>query len=91
MKALLPLLAALPLGSFLLCTRPRPRPNTRWPTFRPALREGAHAVVRADDEVVTVKSASRLVHTVHRVVTVLDAAGDDFGRHGGGLRRPRTR
>jgi hypothetical protein len=38
-------------------------------------------VVRADDEVVTVKSAGRLVHTVHRVVTVLDATGDDLGRH----------
>jgi hypothetical protein len=46
-----------------------------------ALREGAHAVLRANDEVVTVKSAGRLVHTVHRVITVLDAAGDDFGRH----------
>ena len=45
-----------------------------------ALREGAHAVLRADDEVVTIKSAGRLVHTVHRVVTVLDAAGDDLGR-----------
>jgi transglutaminase-like putative cysteine protease len=45
-----------------------------------ALREGAHAVLRANDEVVTVKSPGRLVHTVHRVVTVLDGAGDDFGR-----------
>ncbi|ALW83653.1 hypothetical protein AUC43_00145 [Hymenobacter sedentarius] len=44
------------------------------------LQEGAHAVLRADDEVVTVKSAGRLVHTVHRVITVLDPAGDDFGR-----------
>lgn len=46
-----------------------------------ALRENAHAVLRADDELVTVKNSSRLVHTVHRVVTVLDAAGDDFGRY----------
>ena len=46
-----------------------------------ALRENAHAVLRADNEQVTVKSASRLVHAVHRVVTVLDAAGDDFGRY----------
>lgn len=45
-----------------------------------ALREGAHAVLRADDDVVTVKSAGRLVHAVHRVVTVLDAGGDAFGR-----------
>ncbi|MBO2009618.1 DUF3857 domain-containing protein [Hymenobacter negativus] len=78
MKAFLPLLAALPLSSFLV------HPTTPAPKYAVAdipatLREGAHAVVRADDEVVTVKSASRLVHTVHRVVTVLDAAADEFG------------
>ena len=80
MNALLPLLAALPLGGLLLAAAPAPKYAVA--DIPAALREGAHAVVRADDEVVTVKSASRLVHTVHRVVTVLDAAGDDLGRFG---------
>jgi transglutaminase-like putative cysteine protease len=79
MKALLPILVALPLGGFL---RAAPAPKYAVADIPAALREGAHAVVRADDEVVTVKSASRLVHTVHRVVTVLDNAGDDLGRFG---------
>ncbi|MBF9222226.1 DUF3857 domain-containing transglutaminase family protein [Hymenobacter ruricola] len=80
MKALLSLLAALPLSGFLL--RPAaPAPKYAVADIPAALREGAHAVLRADNEVVTVKSAGRLVHTVHRVITVLDAAGDDFGRH----------
>ncbi|WP_051718829.1 DUF3857 domain-containing protein [Hymenobacter sp. IS2118] len=81
MKNLLPLLAALPLSSFLLVTPAAPAPKYAVADIPAALREGAHAVLRADDEVVTVKSAGRLVHTVHRVVTVLDAAGDDLGRH----------
>ena len=83
MKALLFLFAGLPLSGYLLLN---PRPGVPAPKYAvadipAALREGAHAVVRADDEVVTVKSAGRLVHTVHRVITVLDAGGDDFGRH----------
>jgi len=81
MKALLPLLAALPLSSFLLLHPAAPAPKYAVADIPAALREGAHAVLRADDEVVTVKSAGRLVHAVHRVITVLDAAGDDFGRH----------
>ena len=73
------LFLALPVGA---AAAPAPKyPVAAIPT---TLREGAHAVLRANDEVVTVKSAGRLVHTVHRVVTVLDAAGDDFGRYGVG-------
>jgi transglutaminase-like putative cysteine protease len=81
MKTLLPFLTVLPLSSFLVLHPAAPAPKYAVADIPAALREGAHAVVRADDEVVTVKSAGRLVHTVHRVVTVLDAAGDDFGRH----------
>ena len=82
MKAILPVLAALPLAALLLGAAAAPAPKYAVADIPAALREGAHAVVRADDEVVTVKSASRLVHTVHRVVTVLDATGDDLGRFG---------
>ena len=81
MKALLPFLAVLPLGSFPMHPD-APAPKYAVADIPAALREGANAVVRADDEVVTVKSAGRLVHTVHRVITVLTAAGDDFGRLG---------
>jgi transglutaminase-like putative cysteine protease len=79
MKALLPILVALPLCGGLAAA---PAPKYAVADIPAALREGAHAVVRANDEVVTVKSASRLVHTVHRVVTVLDNVGDDLGRFG---------
>jgi transglutaminase-like putative cysteine protease len=54
-----------------------PAPKYPANAIAPALRENAHAVVRAYDEVVTVKSASQLVKTVHRVVTVLNEAGSD--------------
>jgi hypothetical protein len=54
-----------------------PAPKYPADAIAPALRENAHAVVRAYDEVVTVKSASQLVKTVHRVVTVLNEAGSD--------------
>ena len=81
MKALLPFLAVLPLGSFLMHPT-APAPKYAVADIPATLREGANAVVRADDEVVTVKSAGRLVHTVHRVVTVLGDAGDDLGRFG---------
>ena len=82
MKVFVPFLAALPLSSFLLLYPTAvPAPKYAVDDIPAALREGAHAVMRADDEVITVKSAGRLVHTVHRVITVLDAAGDDFGRH----------
>ncbi|GAA4507904.1 hypothetical protein GCM10023172_39240 [Hymenobacter ginsengisoli] len=58
-----------------------PAPKYPADAIAPALRENAHAVVRAFDKVVTVKSAGQLVETVHRVVTVLDEAGsDDYGR-----------
>ncbi len=81
MKALLPFLAVLLLGSF--SARPAaPAPKYAVADIPATLREGANAVLRADDEVVTVKSAGRLVHTVHRVITVLTAAGDDYGRLG---------
>ena len=83
MKAVLPVLAALPLAALLLGAA-APAPKYAVADIPAALREGAHAVVRADDEVITVKSAGRLVHTVHRVVTVLDPAGDDLGRFGVG-------
>jgi hypothetical protein len=54
-----------------------PAPKYPADAIAPALRENAHAVVRAYDEVVNVKSASQLVKTVHRVVTVLNEAGSD--------------
>jgi transglutaminase-like putative cysteine protease len=54
-----------------------PAPKYPADAIAPALRENAHAVVRAYDEVVTVKSASQLVKTVHKVVTVLNEAGSD--------------
>ncbi len=82
MKALIPFLFTLPFGGLLLPLHPAaPAPKYAVEDIPAALREGAHAVLRADDEVVAVKSAGRLVHTVHRVVTVLDAAGDDLGQH----------
>ena len=83
MKALLLPLLALPLSSARAPYPDLPRaPAPKYPVaaIPAALREGAHAVLRADDEVVTVKSAGRLVHAVHRVVTVLDQGGDAFGR-----------
>ena len=81
MKRLLSLLALLPLSGAAPLPPAAPAPKYAVADIPATLREGAHAVLRADDEVVTVKSAGRLVHTVHRVVTVLDAAGDDLGRH----------
>ena len=81
-KSLLVLLFTLPLGGARapLPTRRAPEPKYSVADIPAALREGAHAVLRADDEVVTVRSASRLVHTVHKVITVLDAGGDASGR-----------
>lgn len=84
MKTLFFGLAALPLSGFLLLRPAAPAPKYAVADIPATLREGAHAVVRANDEVVTVKSAGRLVHTVHRVITVLDAAGDEHGRFGVG-------
>ena len=57
------------LAALLLAGPPAPK----YPVdaIAPALRENAHAVVRAYDEVVTVKSASQLVKNVHQVVTIL--------------------
>ena len=70
----------LPVFSSLLLLAP-PAPKYPADSIAPALRQNAHAVVRAYDKVVVVKSASQLVETVHRVVTVLDEAGsDDYGR-----------
>lgn len=70
----------LPVFSSLLLLAP-PAPKYPVEAIAPGLRQNAHAVVRAYDEVVVVKSASQLVHTVHKVVTVLDEAGsDDYGQ-----------
>jgi transglutaminase-like putative cysteine protease len=79
-------LLLLPLAALLLSSAlpAAPAPKYAVADIPVTLREGAHAVVRANDEVVTVKSASRLVHTVHRVITVLDAAGDSQGQFGVG-------
>lgn len=44
-----------------------------------ALRENAHVVIRQQDDIITVKSAGRLVHTVHVVATVLDEQGERYG------------
>jgi len=70
---LLPLLALLaPLAS---------APKYPVSAIAPALRQNAHAVVRAYDQVVTVKSAGQLTETVHQAITVLDGAGsDDYGQ-----------
>jgi len=69
----------LPVFSSLLLLAP-PAPKYPVEAIAPALRQNAHAVVRAYDEVVVVKSASQLVHRVHQVVTVLDeASSDDYG------------
>ncbi len=54
-----------------------PVPKYPADAIAPALRENAHAVVRAYDEVVTVKSASQLVYTVHEAVTILDEASSE--------------
>jgi hypothetical protein len=70
----------LPVFSSLLLLAP-PAPKYPVEAIAPGLRQNAHAVVRAYDEVVVVKSASQLVHMVHKVVTVLDEAGsDDYGQ-----------
>lgn len=79
MNFLLPLLALLPLREAAPSRPAAPAPKYPVAAIPAPLREGAHAVLRADDEVVTVKSASRLVHSIHYVVTVLDQVGDDFG------------
>lgn len=69
----------LPIFSSLVLLAP-PAPKYPADAIAPALRENAHAVVRAYDKKVVVKSAGQLVETVHQVVTVLDAAGsDDYG------------
>ncbi|QKG57260.1 DUF3857 domain-containing protein [Hymenobacter sp. BRD128] len=70
----------LPVFASLTLLAP-PAPKYPADAIAPALRENAHAVVRAYDEVVVIKSASQLVKTVHQVVTVLDEAGsDDYGQ-----------
>lgn len=53
----------------------------RWPVSAvpAALRENAHVVVRQQDDIITVKSAGRLLHTVHIVATVLDEQGERYG------------
>jgi hypothetical protein len=66
----------LPVFASLVLLAP-PTPKYPADAIAPALRENAHAVVRAYDKVVMVKSASQLVETVHKVVTVLDEAGSD--------------
>ena len=70
----------LPIFSSLVLLA-APTPKYPADAIAPALRENAHVVVRAYDEVVVVKSASQLVETVHQVVTILDQAGsDDYGQ-----------
>lgn len=70
----------LPIFSSLVLLAP-PAPKYPADAIAPALRENAHVVVRAYDKKVVVKSASQLVETVHKVVTVLDEAGsDDYGQ-----------
>jgi len=70
----------LPIFSSLVLLAP-PAPKYPADAIAPALCENAHAVVRAYDKKVVVKSASQLVETVHQVVTVLDqAASDDYGQ-----------
>jgi transglutaminase-like putative cysteine protease len=70
----------LPVFSSLVLLGP-PAPKYPADAIAPALRENAHAVVRAYDKTVVVKSASQLVETVHRVVTILDEVGsEDYGR-----------
>ncbi len=54
-----------------------PAPKYPADAIAPALRENAHAVVRAYDKVVVVRSASQLVETVHTAITILDPAGSD--------------
>ena len=67
------------LATLTLLTPPAPKYPAE--AIAPALRENAHAVVRAYDETVVVKSASQLVQTVHKVVTILNEAGsDDYGQ-----------
>ncbi|RTQ50652.1 DUF3857 domain-containing protein [Hymenobacter gummosus] len=74
------------LGGLLLLGSPLARAGAdpRWPAYGipAALRENAHAVIRQQDDIITVKGAGRLVHTVHRVVTVLDDQGQDWGQAG---------
>jgi transglutaminase-like putative cysteine protease len=66
------------LAALLLAGPPAPKYPVE--AIAPALRENAHAVVRAYDEVVTVKSTSQLVKNVHQVVTILGGdAGDEYG------------
>jgi transglutaminase-like putative cysteine protease len=66
------------LAALLLAGPPAPKYPVE--AIAPALRENAHAVVRAYDEVVTVKSASQLVKSVHQVVTILaPGASDEYG------------
>ena len=58
-----------------------PAPKYPAHTIAPALRQNAQAVVRTYDEVVTVKSTSQLIRTVHKVVTVLSpAASNEYGQ-----------
>ena len=69
------------LSSLLALLLPlAPAPKYPVSAIDPALRQNAHAVVRAYDQVVAVKSASQLVESVHQVITVLDGAGDDYGK-----------
>ncbi|KUG09508.1 DUF3857 domain-containing transglutaminase family protein [Solirubrum puertoriconensis] len=71
------LAAALCLGP-LLAQAGQP---LQWPvsSIPAALRQNAHAVIRQQDDILTVKAAGRMVYTVHRVVTVLDEQGDNWG------------
>lgn len=54
-------------------------PNWSVAEIPAALRENAHVVIRQQDDIITVKSAGRLVHTIHCVATVLDEQGERYG------------
>ena len=69
--------AAQRLLLLLARTRGPGCPSTPWTPFRrPCAKMPTPWCGPMTTKVVTVKSAGRLVHTVHRVITVLDAAGD---------------
>ena len=70
----------LSLLALLALTGP-PAPKYAAADIAPALRENAHVVVRAYDTKVLVKSASQVVETTHKVLTILDgAASEEYGR-----------
>ncbi|RAK65741.1 DUF3857 domain-containing protein [Hymenobacter edaphi] len=72
---------ALGAGLLLGAAGARAGADPHWPVaaIPAALRENAHAVIRQQDDIITVKGAGRLVHTIHLVATVLDEQGERYG------------